>query len=51
MNLYKVCITVKEVSSYFFICFKVFLVCRGEDEITVFRNVALFDRNIDSRER
>ena len=51
MNLYKVCITIKEVSPYFFACFKAFLVCRGEDEIVIFGNVVLFYEDINSRER
>ena len=48
MNLYKTCITIKKVSSYFFVCFKAFLICRGKDKITTFENIALFYEDIDS---
>ena len=51
MNMYKPCVTIKEVSPYFSACFKAFLVCRGENKIITFGNVALFDRNLDGRER
>ena len=36
---------------YFFICFKTFLVYRGENKITIFRNVVFFNKDIDSKER
>ena len=51
MNLYKVCITIKEVSLYFSACFKAFFVCRDKDEITIFENAVSFDRNIDNSKR
>ena len=51
MNLYKACITIKEVSPYSSVCSKAFLVCRDEDEIVIFENIALFYEDIDSRER
>ena len=51
MNLYKPCITIKKVSLYFSACFKAFLVYKGEDKITTFKNVALFNRDLNSRER
>ena len=51
MHLYKACITIKEVSLYFFICFKAFLVCRGEDEIATFGNAVPFDKDINSSKK
>ena len=51
MNLYKACITIKEVGPYSSTCSKAFLVCRGEDEIMTFKNAVSLDKDIDSKER
>ena len=39
------------MSLYFFICFKAFLVCRGENEIVTFENAVPLDRDIDSSKK
>ena len=51
INLYKVCIAIKKVDFYFFLCFKAFLVYKGEDKIMIFENAVPFNKNIDSKER
>ena len=51
MHLYKAYITIKKVSFYSSICFKTFFICKGENEITIFKNAVPLNKNIDSKKR